>query len=350
MNRCLRRLFSYFLLVLFVGVARAEQPAISVIDTYGLHDVSQKAVLEAVGLRVGDPAPDATQIKSIVERLQAIPGVERAKATIVRVQRQKTPPEVVVETILYVGILEAGRPAPSFRTAPTADVELPEIIQTTHREFEDRLAESIRRGDFSSDSSHGYALLGDETARDVQRRLVPLTDQYYDRLVDVLHNAKSAKQRAIAAWMLGYASDKKRAVRDLGVANRDPDSTVRNNTMRVLGVIVEYAQMHPELSLDGPVDWYLEMLESVQWSDRNKAMMVLCGLSKNSDPAIVGMLRERSLPTLIEMSRWQVEGHAMMAYYLVGKVAQMTDEEIHKAWDSDDRERVIARALEKERG
>jgi hypothetical protein len=120
---------------------------------------------------------------------------------------------------------------------------------------------------------------------------------------------------------------------------------VRNNAVRGLGVILGYAQKHPALAIDVPMDVYLDLLESVEWTDRNKAMNVLIELSGGGNEAVLAKLRQRSLPALVEMARWQTEGHAGMAFLLVGRIAGLDDEEAGEAWIAGKREEVIARAL-----
>jgi hypothetical protein len=335
--------------VLVCATAQAESRAaetITHIDTYGLGKVSRDAVLEAAGIRVGDQVPDKDQIEQMVRKLKAIPGVEQADISVVRVGRQNVPAGSPAQPTVYIGIREAGRSGVSFHAAPSSDVVLPDEIVDTYCEFDLANRESFRRGNFSGDDSNGYALFGDEATRAVQKRFVPLAEQHYDRLVEVLRTAKNAKQRAMAAWVLGYADDKTKASTELDAAARDPDRVVRNNAMRALGVILSYAEKHPELAIEAPIDSYLDLVESVEWTDRNKAMLVLLGLSAGGNEAILTKLRTRSLAALIEMARWNTEGHALMAFLLVGRIARMSEPEMVEAWAAGKREEVIARALE----
>ena len=128
---------------------------------------------------------------------------------------------------LRSSISESARPAGrafTFHAAPSADVALPDEIVDTYREFEIAMVESFRRGNFGGDDSNGYALFGDEATRAIQKRFVPLAQRHYDRLVEVLRTAKSAKGRETAAWVIGYAPDKSKAAAELDAAARDPDS------------------------------------------------------------------------------------------------------------------------------
>jgi hypothetical protein len=322
------------------GSAFAEEPAaVAIIETYGLHAVSREAVLEAAGVRVGDPAPDASQIKSIIRKLEGLRSVERADAVVILTPRANGP----AQRILYLGIREAGRPAAKFRAAPTGDVELPAVVRETYREFERTLQQSTQAGNFSEDDSNGYALLGDESARAVQKRFVPLASEHGERLLDVLQSSRNVEDRAMAAWIVGYATDRQQAAQALATAARDPAEDVRNNAMRGLGVLVGYASAHPDIKIDIPTDWLLAMLESVRWTDRNKALSVL--LQVPAEHPVMARLREQSLPTLVEMARWNADAHALMPFLLIGRVAGMSDTEVLDAWTTGRRDEVINRAM-----
>ena len=316
-----------------------EQQVVAIIETYGLHSVSREAVLDATRVRVGDPAPDASHIKTIVGKLKELRGVEHADAVVILTPRPNAP----AQQILYVGIQEQGHPSAKFRDAPTGEVELPAIVRETYREFQRLLQAAMQAGDFSEDDSNGYALLGNEAARAVQKRFVPLANEHWERLLEILQNSSNAEERAMAAWVVGCASDRQRAAQALATAARDPDESVRNNAMRGLGVLVGYAKAHPEIEIEIPADWLLAMLESVHWTDRNKALSVL--LQVSADHPIMKKLREQSLPELIEMARWHSDAHALMPFLLIGRIAGMSDAEVLGAWVTGRREAVINRAM-----
>ena len=77
------------------------------------------------------------------------------------------------------------------------------------------------------------------------------------------------------------------------------------------------------------------MLNSIAWTDRNKALFVLSTLTENHDGAVLLKLRRRALPSLIEMARWQSAGHALPAYILLGRITGWTEDEIRNRWATD---------------
>jgi hypothetical protein len=130
----------------------------------------------------------------------------------------------------------------------------------------------------------------------------------------------------------------------LVAAVRDPDEGVRNDATRAIGTIAVLARAHPELKLRIEPGVFIQMLNSLSWSDRNKAMMVLLQLSEDRGSGVMMKMRQESLPALIEMARWQ-DGHSLMALRLVGGIAGLSRTDIDSAFREGRREQVIAKAL-----
>jgi hypothetical protein len=87
------------------------------------------------------------------------------------------------------------------------------------------------------------------------------------------------------------------------------------------------------------------MLNSLVWTDRNNAAVALVTLTERRDAAIIEHLRERALPALVEMARWKHLPHALPAFILVGRVAGMREATIQEAWNKEQREPVIRKAM-----
>ncbi len=315
---------------------RGSEPGVAAIDTYGLNRVSREAVLAAARIDVGDRPPTRDEIKCIEQKLAAIPGVEQADVSVIHL---RGPRGSLPQPTVYVGIREAGRPAIAYREAPTANLSLPDELVETYGQLDRAVRESFREG--QADDA-GFALSGSEAVREIQTRLIPLANKHFAQLVEVLRTAESVEHRAIAAWVLVYGDDKAKAATELDAAARDGNPRVRNNAMRALGVILEEAKDQPELLAAAPIDTYLELLDSLEWTDRNKAMFVLLGLSDGNPEAILTKLRTRSR-TLTEMARWNTAGHAQMAFVLIGRCSGMSDPEISAAWQEGRREEVLRR-------
>ena len=108
-------------------------------------------------------------------------------------------------------------------------------------------------------------------------------------------------------------------------AVNDPDSTVRNNAVRVLAVLAEH---DAGIARQIPADPFIPMLNSDTWTDRNKAMFVLEPITAARDPKTPESLRHQAITPLRQMSRWTYWGHAKMALVLLGRAAGMPEERL----------------------
>jgi hypothetical protein len=175
----------------------------------------------------------------------------------------------------------------------------------------------------------------------LQEQFVPFAEKNVELLRQVLRNSGHAEQRAMAAYVIGYAPKKPGVVDDLLYAIQDSDDSVRNNAMRALAAVAVLATLEPEAGLRIPPTWFIEMLNSIIWSDRNKAAYALVNLTESRKPEVLAQLRERALPALVEMAQWKSLQHALPAFILVGRIAGLPEQEIYQAWEKGERQRVI---------
>lgn len=316
--------------------AQLETPRIGVIDLYGLRRVPAEQVRQVLGLKEGDPLPSSKS--DLEEHLQQmISGVTRAQLAIFCCDAG--------QATVYVGIEEEDTPRLDFRRPPDSAVVLPQEIVETYDRFGVALAEAVRKGDTADDLSQGHSLLANPVARALQQQFLIHAASHRETLRNVLRNSADGRQRAIAAAVLGYAPKKSDIVEDLHYAISDPEPEVRNNAMRALWAIAMLANREPQLGIQIPVAGFIELLNSVVWSDRNKAVLVLMMLTESRDPGLLAELRQRALASLVEIARWKSPGHALPAFAVLGWVAGLTDEELRESWTCGDREAAIERML-----
>lgn len=306
-------------------------PVVESIDFYGLREVSEVEVRKVLGIKAGDAV--TTSKPDMENRLEQIPGVVKAHLATVCCGESGI--------LLYVGIEESAESRFEFRAPPRSDVELPQEILDTYADFETAFQEAIDKGDNSDDLSQGHSLMAHPAARAAQERFLVHAEQRLKILRRVLRKSVDAGHRAVAAQVIGYAPDKRSVVDDLLYAARDPDEIVRNNAIRALGAIAELAGRRPDLGIRiDPVPGF-DMLSSIVWTDRNKATMVLFELTEDRDPELLQQLRERALPSLLEMAGWSNPGHAAGAYFLLGRMAGLSEEEIGSTLIEGQRESVM---------
>jgi hypothetical protein len=325
--------------LLLTSFAIAQTPRIGIIDFYGLRKVTQTKVLQALGVREGDPLPPSKG--DTEERLDAVQGIVESHLEAVCCDAGKM--------ILYVGLEERGAPHFELREPPDGEMKLPEEITATYRQFVEASAVAARKGETAEDLTNGHALSSNVEARAIQEEFIPLAKDHLRELRDVLRNCNDEEQRATAAYVIGYAPRKAEIVDDLQYALRDADAGVRYNATRGLGALAVLARIDKNSDVKISPTWLIEMLNSLSWSDRNKAMVVLQILSDSPDASLLDQLRERALTSLVEMARWKTLSHALPAYMLVGRIAGLPDTQVQEAWSRGDRESVIAQATGKKR-
>ena len=309
-------------------------PPIGLIEIYGLRHVAEAPVREAVALKAGDTFPDSD--KDIIAKIERVPGVAEARLNGVCCNDGRM--------VLFVGIRETGTPGMTFNPVPHGTGKVPEDVVKAGADFDQAFMAAVMRGEAEEDRSRGYSLMKNPASRAIQERFPAFAARDLQLLRTVLRDSSDASDRALAAQVIAYAPDKASVVDDLAAAMRDPDPEVRNNAMRALALFAQYASGNPSVHLSVPSAPFIEMLNSIDWSDRNKSAAALLPLTESRDPALLKELRERALDSLIEMARWKSEGHAYMPFFILGRVAGMSEDAIAAAWERKDADTVVRAA------
>jgi hypothetical protein len=134
-------------------------------------------------------------------------------------------------------------------------------------------------------------------------------------------------------------------VNALQYALQDREDTVRENAMRSLQAVAVGARLHPEQQIHIEPTWFVELMNSVVWSDRHNATLALVNLTDKGDPSTLALIRERALISVIEMARWRNMHDALPAFILAGRLAGLDEREIQDSWISGDREPVLQQAI-----
>ena len=340
----MKKYFLTAVLLIFPLLAAFGQqvPSVGTIDFYGLRIVSEKDIQRALKIKIGD---DWMQTLLAVEEnrriLKKLPGVADASISLVCCN------DLDGKSIAFVGIREKDAPVLTFRAAPNGKIRLPERILQAGKDFQKAFTQAIDEKDFSEDQSRGYSLAGNQAVRKVQQNFIEIAAKNIKILRCVLRESADAEQRALAAQVIAYAPNKNAVVGDLIYAVRDSNETVRNNATRALILFAGYTNSNPKSKIKIPADDFIPMLNSLDWTDRNKSLGVLDALTKKRDAALLAELKTNALASLVEMARWQSPGHAQSAFYILGRIGGLAESEIADAWKLKDREREIKLILER---
>ena len=330
------------LLILLLGFtrllaeeARHEETA-DTLDFFGLRRLTETDVRAALKLKEGDVFKRSSA-KSLVAELEKIPGVAKATVSPITVDGSG-------KLKVFIGIQEEGAAGFTLRDAPQGEQRLPDNLAQIYRDFISALGPAVRKGGDNEDHSQGHALNQNPELRKAQDAAIAQLKENTAMVREVLRASSNAEDRRAAAWLLGYAPDKKAIAADLVEAARDPDGTVRNNATRALGAIATLAAARPALGIVIKPDVFLDMLRSVTWTDRNKVSFLLDGMTKSGATELLRTLRERALPELIEIARWKSDGHAFPAIRILGRIAGWEDQRILRTWHEGGLETIIAAA------
>jgi len=318
-------------------------PRVGIIEIYGAHKVSVKKIKDALGVSEGDVLPSSRE--DAEARIAKIPGVVASRIEAVCCNEGKM--------ILYVGIEEKNSPHFDFRPSPTGDVALPQEIVENYRALMDAVAQSIRGRNADEDLTNGYSLMADPQCRELQQNFVQMVARDLALGDQVLRQSGSADQRTIAAYVLQYgprdSRSSKTIIDGLQYALQDQEDTVRENAMRSLKAIAVGAKLHPEQQIRIELTWFIELMNSVVWSDRRDASLALVNLTEQRDPETLELLRQRALASVVEMARWRDLQHALPGFILAGRIAGLDEKQIQAAWLSGDREELIQATLKPRR-
>ena len=319
-------------------LAVQKNATVAIVDFYGLRQIPEAQVRQALRIAEGDTITEST-LRSAEKRVRVLPGVSNARVDGVCCDNGKT--------IVYVGIEEKGMPAAQFNPPPKGHARLPDDVMRAGAAFDVAFEKAVELRDFQEDQSKGHSLMHNPAARAVQEGFVTLADRYGGELREVLRNSGKPEQRALAAQVLGYASDKASVVGDLSAAMRDSDADVRNTAARALWLIAVFAQKSPDRRIQVPADPFVDLLSSLTWTDRNKSSLALMSLTESRDPALLSTLRQKAVPALTEMARWKSRGHAIAAVMILGRVAGIPEKDLTSAAAIGSHATIIDTALKR---
>jgi hypothetical protein len=317
--------------------SQAQSRIAGVIEFYGVEKVSREALTAALKIGPGNTIPQGRSDQQAIEgRLEAVSGVQSALLQPVCCEGGKW--------ILYVGVVERGAPVIKFDPAPTGSIKVADTLRAMSDALFERMMKGVQSGHAGDDLTQGHSLLEYPPARAIQEQVLAYAATHEGELKKVLRESYDDESRAIAAWALGYASDKHTVISDLVAAARDPYDETRNNAIRALAAIGTLAARKPELGLSIPTEPLLTLLRSPTWTDRNKTSLALMTLTHSRDPRLLARLKQEAVGPLVEMARWKT-GHALAPYLIVGRMVGVSDSAAFAAFQRGDRESVLRHAL-----
>lgn len=327
MSYLLRFLLLCFFCIPGIGV-KAQAFRIGSIDVYGNRTVNKDSVLAHLPVKEGDSiSRDNFNTAEVANIIKQIPGVKYCMVSPVCCDTSGN-------LMLYVGVGETDDVQLKFRKAPVARVQLPDEMINSYRNFTHQLDEAVQRGEVHEEDSNGYALNESALVLAEQRKFISYANEQLPIIIRVLTAAGDPEQRAAAAQILAYSANRKKAITYLLYAVTDENEEVRNNASRAISILAGYIRRHPDEKLYISPDPFINMLNSIVWTDRNKAASVLMELTALRDRKMLNLIKEKALPSVMEMAQWKDRGHAFFSYFILGRIAGISEDRLAATCDS----------------
>jgi hypothetical protein len=112
-------------------------------------------------------------------------------------------------------------------------------------------------------------------------------------------------------------------------------------------LIAAFAQKEPDRKIQVASEPFVELLNSLTWTDRNKSSLALMAMTEPRDPALLATLRQKAVPALTEMARWKTRGHAVAAVMILGRVAGIPEPDLTSAAAKGDHATIVDTALKR---
>jgi hypothetical protein len=313
--------------------AQNEPRRIGSIDFFGYAGLNLDQIKSALPLRVGDPFPGPSETRD---------GISKAVTTVVGRPPTDIAPvccDAEGKYMIYIGLPGASIKPTKFNPVPTGNTQFPTQIVELYKQTMDASSASVLKGGALEDDSKGYSRsVNDPALRAKQLEVRAYALRHEDLIRAVLDHSSDARQRVVAAYLLGYARQSPKQIRYLVRASHDADDIVRNNATRALGVL---ADSSPRVAAQIPAGEFIQMLSSGSWSDRNKAGGLLTSLTKSRAPKLLAELRSEALVPLIEMARWRSYGHAYSARLLLARIAGIDEDRARQLVSADNADEII---------
>lgn len=239
--------------------------------------------------------------------------------------------------MIYIGLPGRSSHKVRLNRKPHGSLRLPQEIVDLYQQASELLTEAVKTQP-GEDDSKGYALSSYQPLKEKQLAMRKWAMHHSHLLVLVLASSSDPNQRAVAAYVLGYAVQSKAQLAALTRASRDQDEIVRNNATRALGVLAESSA---RVAARIPATGFVAMLNSGIWKDRNKGSLLLEALTRGRDPRLLTLIRTKALDSLIEMARWRSPGHAYAARVILGRVAGIQEDRLQQLIGSGQTQVII---------
>jgi len=319
MKCCATLLAAVLLCALPANAAVEPGHTIGAIDFFGYEGLDVGRTRAALPMHAGDSLTDHTE-KSIEAAVVGAIGVKPTDIAVVCC-------DAAGRQLIYIGLPGKTYRLSAFNQPPTASEHLPEKVADLYDRADEAWIAAVKKGGGAADEndSMGFALAKDPATRRLQLQKHAWAVAHEAELIRVLRGSSDKDERQIASDLLGYSRQSPAQINTLVQAASDPDSGVRNNATRALGVLVT---AKPALARTIPPEKFIAMLYSGTWFDRNKAVGLLVAMTARRDQALLAKIKAQGLDPLVEIAEWSEAGHAGLARIVLGRIGGIPEQKL----------------------
>ena len=321
------KLLACLLFLAWAAVTNGQQVRIGSIEYFGTRQVDVDKVKSSLPVHEGD-------MLALDKFPSLIPELRNAVKLAIGREASDVAPGCCDENgnwFIYIGLPGTNVQSFHLNPAPGGTIRFPAEIEKLYQQFLELNMEAVK-AQAVEDRTKGYALSSYAPLRANQLAIREYATRNPLLIRKVLSESADAEQRRAAAHFLGYTNYSRVQIELLVKASRDQDETVRNNAVRALGVL---AESNPAIAQQIPARDFIFMLNSGNWSDRNKGCYLLSTLTIPRDPKVLQLIRKLASDSLVEMAHWRDYNHAHTSRVLLGRIAGIEEKKLQQLAHDD---------------
>jgi len=269
-----KKAFAIFLMAIStIGVAFAEDYGVTVFgtDIISKEEVVKNCKDELQTLKtLYDSDRDAYKTKKVELESKLLTLGDFAYANVRLFKSYTNDYDFIID---YVETKEANTRL-NYRTINTKHFDDPDGLIAKWQEYEELSYQLFKDGeikDYSCPVIHCLWSFNHPKLEPYLEAINKYAPKHKDELINILNTSESADQRASAAFLLAHAEmSNEELLQTLMPSIRDTESSVRNNSMRVIYYI---ARAFPDMKFN--TSKIIDALDFPSFTDRNKALVIL---------------------------------------------------------------------------
>ena len=312
-------------IVFFSLITAMQASAENIVDVYGVNADESATILHKYGTRVTDIIIPLNKAGQTLKPGPYVPEnvlqlAKKREALIQEIKKKEGLSFVVFDEVMYPNnknhyiTIDVVKNSDKNRLRFVTDEDLKKVYPKTHdimdkmTEYTDKMFHLMLNNQLNTQNMvcPAYHCTGGFDHPELKPYLAAFNQLNLDekkRIITTLNHDENPTRRASAAFLVGHFKDPREIITTLLPHVNDPDETVRNNTIRVIGATLERAKIN-----DIDATPFLTLLDSPSLTDRNKSLYVLFAISQSNAGKQL-LIQKGSAPLLALLQLKQPNNH-----------------------------------------